>query len=928
MCRERRILGSALILTVVLTSLLAIVGVLFLMTTRVDRMATSATSQNKELDLAIDAIVAKISEQLIWDVPGTRLAAGRYPEYHDYPGPEDRWLASIEPNVADKGTAAPTDDEYYWPQISDITTWDLRSIGWRTRNILIADTVTTPSVFKAVVPDHKQIALDVDGNLLEQLADADGDGVADSKWIILEGVTTSKGKSIYMAVRVVDNCGMINVNTAFQFYFDPRFPDMNSIDGTSLWHINLMALANRRGVAPTLDDETALLEARANYGVNLDPNRLDLYEDNVSWRYGELSMPYTPFDISDELELRNRFLLNQRDTYARIEQLGYPTEWTNAFRIGLKVPAGSASGPTLDNWFDHANISRDPNLYDYRHLATTYSMDRIINPIGQAFLNGKMVNVNTAGQALLRTAIKMGLWDADPNLRPVPVDALAAQITANIIDYRDDNSSVTRVVDINVAPHYGFERPCIYISEVAAAVKDVSPGTRSSYAIELHKPYFEDDIAGSGMWRLMIDSNTVPINWSGTRRFHVVRFEDPCAPLGVVDFNDPMEPTDPLPLFGYSKGTPSVRDDSGVAFSAGSTILLQRSAPGGFITVDSYTIPAANATSGWLTASVVGPALSIQRDISLHKCIRRLWGTAAAPNDPNLGQLNTYIDSSALGRIQVQAHPYLDPAIYTDRFGRVGFKNIGEIGMVFDVNAYNIPVGSTEADLRLDLQKNRYARILSYLIVLDPSDHGHPAEEKRVKGRININTAPSYVLEQLPWMDSKVSQAVVAYRDKLELLPDIVDYSVGRAKGMWDLDSKSPPPIWVREEPGFANISELLNVTHDLAGKGPPFYDSLYDIRKHGRDKLDETAFPDLTRRDGAVDDFEERDLIFHRISNLVTVRSDVFTAYILVRIGADGPQRRMIAILDRSGVFPRSTAPYTSGKVKVRALHQVPDPW
>ncbi|GAH63524.1 unnamed protein product, partial [marine sediment metagenome] len=60
---------------------------------------------------------------------------------------------------------------------------------------------------------------------------------------------------------------------------------------------------------------------------------------------------------------------------------------------------------------------------------------------------------------------------------------------------------------------------------------------------------------------------------------------------------------------------------------------------------------------------------------------------------------------------------------------------------------------------------------------------------------------------------------------------------------------------------------------------------------------------------------------IFSRISNLVTVRSDVFTAYILVRIGTDGPQKRVIAILDRSDVY--------SGKDKVRlvALHYVPDP-
>jgi hypothetical protein len=84
---------------------------------------------------------------------------------------------------------------------------------------------------------------------------------------------------------------------------------------------------------------------------------------------------------------------------------------------------------------------------------------------------------------------------------------------------------------------------------------------------------------------------------------------------------------------------------------------------------------------------------------------------------------------------------------------------------------------------------------------------------------------------------------------------------------------------------------------------------------------VDLDRFPDLTPDDGAVSDFEERDVIFSRISNLVTVRSDVFTAYILVRIGVDGPQRRVIAILDRS----QTSSP--SDRVKIVTSHPVPDP-
>jgi hypothetical protein len=85
-------------------------------------------------------------------------------------------------------------------------------------------------------------------------------------------------------------------------------------------------------------------------------------------------------------------------------------------------------------------------------------------------------------------------------------------------------------------------------------------------------------------------------------------------------------------------------------------------------------------------------------------------------------------------------------------------------------------------------------------------------------------------------------------------------------------------------------------------------------------DSVDLEGSPDLVG-DTAVDDFEERDVIFSRISNLVTVRSDVFTAYILVRIGTNGPQRRVIAILDRSNV--RSIG----DKVRIIALHPVPNP-
>jgi len=176
--RERPV-GSALILTVVLTSLLAIVGVLFVMASRVDRMASSAVSQDVQLDLAVDTVVEAISQELIWDVPGRKSPAGVPAEYHDYPGPEDTWLASTEPNVDPRGRAG-----YFWGQISDLTGY-LRRAGW-----------TTSAVPVAVVGDQVPIDLSPAASPDGQLADADGDGIGDSKWIVLEGLTTSKGEPI------------------------------------------------------------------------------------------------------------------------------------------------------------------------------------------------------------------------------------------------------------------------------------------------------------------------------------------------------------------------------------------------------------------------------------------------------------------------------------------------------------------------------------------------------------------------------------------------------------------------------------------------------------------------------------------------------------------------------------------------------------
>jgi len=235
----------------------------------------------------------------------------------------------------------------------------------------------------------------------------------------------------------------------------------------------------------------------------------------------------------------------------------------------------------------------------------------------------------------------------------------------------------------------------------------------------------------------------------------------------------------------------------------------------------------------------------------------------------------------------------------------------------------------------------------------DGDGHADEKSELQVAGRININTAPWYVIAQLPWVNEELARAIVAYRDKKSLTDTTVINAGSPARYLIDYacpdlallppdDMKTrkigmgltPSDPDVREEPGFKYINELLNVTHRLTGT--TIYDAAFDIRRYGRNGVNDDDGGDTdtdgvlnyaegpffdTAADAATDDLEERDILFKRISNLVTVRSDVFTAYILVRLGREGPQKRVIAIFDRSNVFSSGDKP------KLVALHPVPDP-
>jgi hypothetical protein len=515
-------------------------------------------------------------------------------------------------------------------------------------------------------------------------------------------------------------------------------------------------------------------------------------------------------------------------------------------------------------------------------------MDRIIDPDCN-----KMTNINTADVNALYNSSCKGLLDTNY----IDVN-IAAQIAVNITDYRDSDSDVNVYTNPDDGKtYYGFETQP-FISEIAAIIDTIDPNNKSVYALELYNP-FNNSVSLNDFVLLIGSDTNIPLN-------------------GTIDPNGYFVISNDLSKFTIN--TTHTQTSSGLKFSGGYVDNLPPGGDGIFDSWSNYNITLKRTVGGsdiildtndTSNASFTpGNTVYAQRDTGDWHVVYQTMTTAAG----SLGSSNTVL---------------IPGKNYNLSLANDKFVTVGDIARVLtvgpnDMIGVKLAAASSERDVRIDLADPNFQQLFKYLTVFDPNsdtidndgdglidalDTNTP--EYKVAGRININTAPWYVIAQLPWISQRknynntaLAQAIVAYRDKTAVSGGDPNYS-------------NRPGA-----EGFENIGQLCNV---INGSDPNFRIDYYDQHDSNIPANDLTGFPDLTpggsTGDGAPDDFEERDVIFSRISNLVTVRSDVFTAYILVRIGTDGPQKRVIAILDRSNVYSGD------GKVRVVALHPVPDP-
>jgi hypothetical protein len=1029
--------GSALVLVVVLTVLLASIGVMFLMMSRISEMGTDSITDDLQLRLGVNTVVDRIKDVLFDDLLGNDAdllngeSTGASDEYWDYPGDDDPWLASLEPVVLDVNNGGteddPTDDTFTWPHITDLydnnfglpddgTTYydpddDSDPDQWAAGSgydvdVLFPDVdviarILSPDERVSVIAEDGDWADDDDVVYIGALADADGDGVADSRWIQLPNIYGTKGEPIYAAVRIVDNSGMININTAY------RNPTNFSADwdGTRLSHVNLAYLDDDEDMAgfeymvgfeafTDFDDDFDYADIRdlrygnatvSNLGGPKEYTSDTQYEDDVASRLLNPEIDYLPFDLSDELELRNRFFLYSGTT-PRCSLAWRVTFNPGRSTVGRQMPySPDDSDDHLYNWYLKATSPENHytnllynGICNRRHLSTTLNLDRMIvprestrdmHPILNAAWNSwsalnsynpislkEYVDPNQSNVEILAAAIWLSLPN-DAIVQNVQTrfgpyysrEKLACQYAVNIADHqstKDDTNGITGNVfslTVGQTTYFGLEnieglkRDTLCISKVgyievniATLVPPAPVGAPDGkyFAIELFNPDDTTNKSSLSDYEIriirglsLVDSYSLAslgtINASsgtGTGDTGVFVITDSGANAGQA-----------RTAFGCTAVSAAV-DDMPTPFIDGDRIVLVKISSG--MPVDCITIPAlpAPTISGGFNEARIKSRNQVLPNTPLllpaSTSIYNPWVVATAI------ELGTDINPATLQASALAGFNkvYLPPS-YEKLRNVAEIENIFAIGSSYQISGSNhifqtftkgivdsweaimniIPLGEADREFNVEigsfgkvrLDDPDYQKLTRYFscnfevfrdkIDNDGIDGTDDLREISVAGRININTAPWFVLAQLPWMQYYNSPGDPVMLDPLDRVRAVVE---DRLAGQYE------------------NIGDILR-TAEMKTLAADLQDNLSDAT---------SPAPDFTD-DSITDDFEESHIIFHRISDLITVRSDLFTAYILVRLDVDGPQKRMIAIFDRSRVFSRND------RVRLVALHPVPDP-
>lgn len=950
--------GTVMLLVVGVLLLVLIVGMTYMHVVQEDRRAGLTVDIDAIVLAQADLVGIKLLEDLAIGSTGQHFAdlntngtTNGTPdglpdqEPYDYPGDEDKWLASTSPEAA--GTA--------WPQVS------LLGEGfWNGTNS--SDTTRTLTAGNAVGASKQS-----NGS-----ADADGDAILDSK--PEQAAVSTRGGLVFFAwTRVEDLSSKANLNVwhsqvssggAYSAATDaPRwwYPGeldlgglVSSLTGVNAQYTNGMTadmpgLMGLRGASATMPTPWGITTAgQRGHGWLLNGK----FYENPQGTYKSLHMDTGgSFDATNELELRYRNGLVYLDTEAEIEETG---RMRNMLR-GNVTSAESAWNDGVPGVTSIANyFTNEP-----RHQFTTYSGASMFRmPLGtdtstpfwgKRDINKILTSANPA--ANLSTEITRVYGSGSPPLPSGVTSAaeLADQFAANIVDYVDDDNILTVQNG-----RYGYEA-LPYIAEVythlAYEVTAAAGGPPTwsctlapqgmAYAIEFRNPTQKEislenirllvDNASSTWGTATLDTLAGQTTLAGGKTLVLYKnAPDPNGDMTALVDNTEVPVTKAItPDIPQAGGGPSQYDFIlQVLDSTGAWVTYQTATGyrfnGAFVgpfNIDDAADPTGNYLN--LQGSLVGNGNGMNV-MTMHKTDFVASGFELNYNSySNLDRLGT-ADKTAIGPAN-KISPTTNQFVVADRadlsapsvppithvgelfhipvFGPTPTLTIAQVwGTATDASTFTLsPQSTTKFSNSVDYSVSHAVLLADRFTTLSPREDGvdndgdgtvDEADEVFIPGTLNINTAPEFLMDRvIPIPNAAVRQAyvdaIIAYRDTPNTTNRTTgDYRPGRE--------------------GFAYVSEVYNLGALAAGND--LGRNTTDDFNVGGVQADFLSNPP-TGADNISDDPEEKSLVARWLGQTCSTRSDTYVAYILVRGYTPGnlttpvTERRAAVLLDRSRV-------------------------
>ena len=968
--------GTAILMAVMLVVLLGMIGMSFVVIAFLDRaearsLAVSAPTRRAAmgtLDLARATLVDDLRFYTYPEIQGGKQS--KFPYEACQIG--SSWLAQVDcdSEVTDPPLASPewqprpvsNDPPFdFYPHVTNLFPGLLAAQHGRDALWERACFTNVPALPYQGSP--VRYAFLNDGVAVELwLVDTDGDKVTDSI-LVDSGVRDADGNPYFVAVRIIDLGGRINVNTVFQPAAPVPFstsPDRRGINQTDMdwgglgfkftaYGLHRLRCRIQPGfpLVGIWDYHNEFVRCPRHVQPDPDakpPRYYPFYgqDDALALLWRESDWNSATYTIRGRLRMLfegageyQRFVSDRRYLTTRSVSRLLPLQIASQLPPQPDEPAGHQySQFPMDKRVDLNEILEIERMPSGQPRTDRYN--RFFQDLGRAFFN----------------AIPRGLanfTDGATSAQDMKRLILATQMACNVIDFADgdDEPTIRPAGGMSVC---GVERQPFITELFLKKFKETrDSGIKQYSAIELYNPYFSPISLTD--YRLKVDGNVQGGQWGinalGPRQRLVLRSHgDSDIPVRTGT------PSVTIQELDLRRECEIVRQVSGREVHIGRGLIDDQKLPD----PDPETDPA--DTVAYMVAQRDDRDAFARYSVAVYHDITR----ASAGEAPNYehdytkngegGSGNRTADNTNLGAANFTGltdqgmPPELIAVAPTPVYVRNGgFINIGDLLRLYYLGPGQGPLDEQLAVDRTNLANGRWdarpgdtvsytwdgkpwpdhvpqipvACLFSEFFTVmnpaadkidndqfykDPVTGQYVADdeyEKAVDGLLNINTASEQALNCLPFVKGVpgLPAAIVAYREqKRQDHPD---------------------------QPAFATSGEILIPIRKLAASAKNTYGPNYRVADGGSSDDGLGYYDPATQAFIPVaDDLAKHQIIYSRLSNLVTVRSDVFAVYItVVRFNGSTydkdpsdlavlPQAasRFLAILDRSLCYKRGDWP------------------